>query len=159
MMWSPHRPLATTASGDLMALTTSRLAYSPPFAPATRAALARQGSSRIPAMRDRLKRSPAERPLHRRTRTLSSPKGRAATRLGARVESKNRYRQALSRGWSFRRLGPVENPMAHQLQLDPLPTELNDSVVASAYLPSVPLYRRILEWRTRVRHRGEHHAQ
>jgi hypothetical protein len=30
--------------------------------------------------------------------------------------------------------------MAHQL--DPLPTELNDSVVASAYEPSVPLYRR-----------------
>jgi hypothetical protein len=39
------------------------------------------------------------------------------------------------------------------------PTGLNDSVVASAYEPSVPLYRRILEWRIRIRYRGEHHAQ
>jgi hypothetical protein len=34
------------------------------------------------------------------------------------------------------------------------PSALNGSVVASAYEPSVPLYRRILEWRTRIRHRG-----
>ena len=40
-----------------------------------------------------------------------------------------------------------------------LPDRLNDSVVASAYGPSVPLLRRILEWRTRIRLGGGHHAQ
>ena len=39
------------------------------------------------------------------------------------------------------------------------PTGLNDSVVPSAHEVSIPLYRRILESRTRIRPRGEHHAQ
>jgi hypothetical protein len=39
------------------------------------------------------------------------------------------------------------------------PTGLNDSVVAVRIRAERPALRRILEWRTCIRHRGGHHAQ
>lgn len=60
-----HRPLATTDSGDLRRSPHSDQHTHLLSLLRGGQALARQGVSRIPAIRDRLKRPPKERPLHR----------------------------------------------------------------------------------------------